>query len=304
MKKIIIIILSFSFLLVAADLNINFNDGTGTEIITLDSIGTVEFIDDSLNPGSLNINFSDESPSDLIIFSEISNIELCNELVRIYIEIINANIRWINPDTIRTNVVPLLNYTDSTGVYWYCPSGKMVCESMNLRCLGMEYKTTTIAGPEEHNTWIFINRSIDGILPCDFINMTEQKSYSYSTIYLPYGVFFYGINRKWDGFGLNTIRGANYYNFTLTELTNTSATFKVGLRFEADDNPQTLTINKGSMKIFDQKENTKIYVRGIDTSINVANVTIVQEADTTFRVVCGECLKSKDCDKCGESEDY
>jgi len=203
------------------------------------------------------------------------------------VEIINANIRWINPDTIRTNVVPLLNFTDSNGVYQYSPSGNTVCKSMKLQCLGMEYKTTTIAGPETHNVWVKINRDIDGIKPCDFVNMTEQKSYSYSTIYLPYGVFFYGINRKWDGFGLNTIRGANYYNFTLLSMTPTNVTFKVNTRFEPDANPQTLTINKGSMKIFDQKENTKLYVRGIDMNINVANVTIVQEADTTFRAICG-----------------
>jgi hypothetical protein len=201
--------------------------------------------------------------------------------INTYVPIINVNNRWIDENTIRMNINPLLDFHDEYGNYKYCPSGNMVCQSMGLECVGLEYKY-------ENQDWILINRSIDDQTPCEFENVTIQQSATYSSLYLPYGVFFWGINRYWDDFGLNTIRGASYYNFTIMQITPTNATIKVNLRFEKDRAPQILTIPVGQMRIYDKKEDAMVFLRRTNVSAKIVDLTIVQEADSTFRAICRE----------------
>jgi hypothetical protein len=201
--------------------------------------------------------------------------------INTYVPIVNVNNRWIDENTIKMNINSLLDFHNQAGDYLYCPSGNVVCESMGLECVGLEYKYET-------QDWILINRSIDDQTPCQFENVTIQQSATYSSLYLPYGVFFWGINRYWDDFGLNTIRGASYYNFTIMQINPTNATIKVNLRFENDRAPQILTIPVGEMKTYDKKEDAMVFLRATNVSAKTVDVTIVQEADSTFRAICRE----------------
>jgi hypothetical protein len=49
---------------------------------------------------------------------------------------------------------------------------------------------------------------------------------------------------------------------------------------------KSLNISIGTKKVFDQKANMIIYVRGIDLPNQTVHVTIVRESSTKYRAVC------------------
>lgn len=200
-------------------------------------------------------------------------------LFKAYPEIVQAYTVWDTPDSLMLHTVPLKNYYHENGSYFFSPPGNYVCEQMGLKCDTLEYKSDD--GP-----WTRIERTVSGLHPCEFQNIDIYRDSTMVVLVPPYSPFFWGAGKYWTSFPINSTRGVVDYNVTIVNATSSQVEINVTTRWIPDNKPQSLNISIGTKKVFDQKANMIIYVRGIDLPNKTVHVTIVRESSTKYRAVC------------------
>jgi hypothetical protein len=186
--------------------------------------------------------------------------------------------KWQGPDTLRIFVRPLANFYDENGTFQYCPPGNMLCESVGMECIGLEYKF-------KDRPWQFIDEIMYEQHPCEWRNMGVASDSTSTAMFIPYGRFYEGFDVRWNNWPIGSERGQMKYNFTPISATENDVTVSIYRRFEPSV-PEIQTIPVGSYGNFTTHENIIFYIRGINVEEQSINMTVVYPTNMTYRAVC------------------